>query len=126
MSQPLISPLISNPWSRSRLKEKLEQLALQMHRSGVGYSAAVREFQKMFLATVLREQNGNQVFPEIVAARTTIACAWWGILPARAVGDGVGRTSPYSPNTQSCSRSSTTVRRGCMVWSIKSPEDELP
>jgi DNA-binding protein Fis len=61
MSQPLISPLISNPWSRSRLKEKLEQLALQMHRSGAGYSAAVREFQKMFLATVLREQNGNQV-----------------------------------------------------------------
>ena len=63
MSQPLISPLISNPWSRSRLKEKLEQLALQMHRSGVGYSAAVREFQKMFLATVLREQNGNRLKP---------------------------------------------------------------
>jgi len=43
------------------VKEELEQLVLQMHRSGLPYSDAVREFQRSFLATVLREQNGNQV-----------------------------------------------------------------
>jgi len=43
------------------VKEELEQIALQMYRSGLQYSGAVREFQKMFLATVLRETNANQV-----------------------------------------------------------------
>jgi len=43
------------------VKEKLEQLVLQMHRSGLRYSEAVREFQRSFLATALREQNANQV-----------------------------------------------------------------
>ena len=43
------------------MKEELEQIALQMYRSGLQYSGAVREFQKMFLATVLRETNANQV-----------------------------------------------------------------
>jgi DNA-binding protein Fis len=43
------------------VKEQLEQLALQMHRNGMGYSDAVREFQKAFLRIVLRAQNGNQV-----------------------------------------------------------------
>ena len=31
-----------------------------MYRSGLHYSGAVREFQKTFLATVLREANSNQ------------------------------------------------------------------
>ena len=43
------------------MKEELEQLVLQMHRSGLRYSEAVREFQRSFLTTALREQNGNQV-----------------------------------------------------------------
>jgi alpha-D-ribose 1-methylphosphonate 5-triphosphate synthase subunit PhnI len=43
------------------VKEQLEQLALQMHRNGLRYCDAVREFQKAFLAAILREQNGNQV-----------------------------------------------------------------
>ena len=43
------------------MKEALEQIALQMYRSGLQYSEAVREFQKTFLATVLREANANQV-----------------------------------------------------------------
>jgi Fis family transcriptional regulator, factor for inversion stimulation protein len=43
------------------VKEELEQIVLQMYRSGLQYSGAVREFQKTFLATVLREANGNQV-----------------------------------------------------------------
>ena len=32
-----------------------------MYRIGLQYSEAVREFQRMFLATVLREANANQV-----------------------------------------------------------------
>ena len=32
-----------------------------MYRSGTPYSAAVREFQKAFITTVLRDLNGNQV-----------------------------------------------------------------
>ena len=43
------------------LKEELEQIVLHMYRSGLQYSRAIREFQKTFLATVLREANGNQV-----------------------------------------------------------------
>ena len=43
------------------MKEELEQIVMQMYRSGLQYSGAVREFQKTFLATVLREVNANQV-----------------------------------------------------------------
>ena len=43
------------------MKEELEQLALQTYRKGLRYSEAVREFQRMFLTTVLREANANQV-----------------------------------------------------------------
>ena len=43
------------------MKEELERLVLQMYRSGLRYSEAVREFQRTFLATVLREANANQV-----------------------------------------------------------------
>jgi Fis family transcriptional regulator, factor for inversion stimulation protein len=43
------------------VKEQLERLVLQMYRSGTPYSEAVREFQKAFIITVLRDLNGNQV-----------------------------------------------------------------
>jgi DNA-binding NtrC family response regulator len=43
------------------VKEHLEQLALLMYRSGLQYSEAVREFQRIFLATVLRDADANQV-----------------------------------------------------------------
>ena len=43
------------------MKEELERLVLQMYRSGLRYSEPVREFQRTFLATVLREANANQV-----------------------------------------------------------------
>ena len=43
------------------MKEELERLVLQMYRNGLRYSDAVQEFQRMFLATVLREENVNQV-----------------------------------------------------------------
>lgn len=43
------------------MKEQLEKLTLQMHRAGIRYSEAVREFQKTFLSVVLRDHNANQV-----------------------------------------------------------------
>ena len=43
------------------MKQELERLILQMYRNGLRYSDAVREFQRTFLATVLREENTNQV-----------------------------------------------------------------
>ncbi len=43
------------------MKDKLEQLVLEMHGSDLRYPEAVREFQRSFLTTALREQNGNQV-----------------------------------------------------------------
>ena len=46
---------------RLTVKEQLEKLVLQMYRSGTSYSEAVREFQKAFVVTVLRDLNGNQV-----------------------------------------------------------------
>jgi Fis family transcriptional regulator, factor for inversion stimulation protein len=39
----------------------IEKLVLEMHRSGTPYSEAVREFQKAFIITVLRDLNWNQV-----------------------------------------------------------------
>ena len=42
------------------MKDQLEALVTQMHRSGILYSEAVREFKKRFLLSVLAENNGNQ------------------------------------------------------------------
>ena len=42
------------------MKDQLEALILQMHKSGILYSEAVREFKKRFILTVLQENKGNQ------------------------------------------------------------------
>ena len=42
------------------MKDQLEALILQMHKSGILYSEAVREFKKRFIVTVLQENKGNQ------------------------------------------------------------------
>ena len=42
------------------MKDQLEALVQQMHKSGILYSEAVREFKKRFILTVLEENNGNQ------------------------------------------------------------------
>jgi Fis family transcriptional regulator, factor for inversion stimulation protein len=42
------------------MKEQLESVVLQMYRAGVGCSEAVREFQRAFILTVLKDQRGNQ------------------------------------------------------------------
>jgi DNA-binding NtrC family response regulator len=42
------------------VKDQLEALILQMHKSGILYAEAVREFKKRFIMTVLQENKGNQ------------------------------------------------------------------
>src|SRR5437763_3194895 len=42
------------------MKEQLERVVLQMYKAGVRCSEAVREFQKAFILTVLKDQRGNQ------------------------------------------------------------------
>ena len=42
------------------MRDQLETLILQMHKSGILYSEAVREFKKRFIETVLHENKGNQ------------------------------------------------------------------
>jgi Fis family transcriptional regulator, factor for inversion stimulation protein len=42
------------------MKEQLETVVLQMYRTGVRCSEAVREFQKVFILTALHDQKGNQ------------------------------------------------------------------
>jgi Fis family transcriptional regulator len=43
------------------VKEQLEKLVVQMYRSGIRYAEAVREFQRVFVLTVLRERKANQL-----------------------------------------------------------------
>jgi Fis family transcriptional regulator, factor for inversion stimulation protein len=42
------------------VKAQLENVVLEMYRSGMRYEEAVGEFQSVFLTIVLREQRGNQ------------------------------------------------------------------
>lgn len=42
------------------MKDQLEALVLQMQKSGILYSEAVREFKKRFILAVLEENHGNQ------------------------------------------------------------------
>jgi Fis family transcriptional regulator, factor for inversion stimulation protein len=42
------------------VKDQLEALILQMYKSNILYSEAVREFKKRFILTVLEENKGNQ------------------------------------------------------------------
>jgi DNA-binding NtrC family response regulator len=42
------------------VKDQLEALIMQMYKSNILYSEAVREFKKKFILTVLQENKGNQ------------------------------------------------------------------
>jgi len=42
------------------MRGELDVLISRMHKGGILYIEAVREFRKAFIATVLRENNGNQ------------------------------------------------------------------
>ena len=42
------------------MKNELAILVSEMHASGILYDEAVREFKKVFIATVLEQNKGNQ------------------------------------------------------------------
>ena len=42
------------------MKRDLDNLVLQMHAAGIGYSDAVREFKKRYILEVLSRHRGNQ------------------------------------------------------------------
>ena len=42
------------------MRGELDALISRMHNGGILYTEAVREFRKAFIATVLRDNNGNQ------------------------------------------------------------------
>ena len=42
------------------MRDQLESLIMQMYKSNILYSEAVREFKKKFILTVLQENKGNQ------------------------------------------------------------------
>ena len=41
------------------MSDELDSLVKQMHQRGILYREAVREFQKVFIASALREHKGN-------------------------------------------------------------------
>jgi DNA-binding protein Fis len=45
---------------RDNVRDQLEALIMQMYKSNILYSEAVREFKKRFILTVLQENKGNQ------------------------------------------------------------------
>ena len=45
------------------MKEQLASVVLQMYKAGVRCSEAVREFQKAFILTVLKDQKGINAKP---------------------------------------------------------------
>ena len=57
------------------MRDQLEALVLQMYKSNILYSEAVREFKKRFILTVLEENNGNQcrAARELVMHRNTLS-----------------------------------------------------
>ena len=42
------------------MRSQIDALISRMHKGGILYVEAVREFRKAFIAMVLRENNGNQ------------------------------------------------------------------
>jgi Fis family transcriptional regulator, factor for inversion stimulation protein len=42
------------------VKAQLENIVLEMYREGTRFEEAVREFQRVFILTVLRDKKGNQ------------------------------------------------------------------
>jgi DNA-binding NtrC family response regulator len=74
------------------MKEQLESVVLQMYRAGIRWSEAVREFQKAFIITVLKDQRGNQCNTAKILGikentlRRAIRALEIDIVPTRAVG----------------------------------------
>ena len=83
------------------MKDQLEALILQMYKSNILYSEAVREFKKRFIVTVLEENRGNQckAARELGMHRNTLSRTITELkLDAKALRNG-GRRPPRSAYT---------------------------
>jgi DNA-binding NtrC family response regulator len=84
----------SAAWRESAVKDQLEALVMQMYKSGILYSEAVREFKKRFIITVLQESHGNQckAARELGMHRNTLSRTIEELkIDMRAVRDGARR-----------------------------------
>ena len=78
------------------MRGELDALISQIHKGGILYAEAVREFRKAFIAMVLREHNGNQskAAQELGMHRNTLSRTISGLdLDVRALYPG-GRRPP--------------------------------
>ena len=76
------------------MKDQLEALIQQMHKSGILYSEAVREFKKRFIVAVLDEISGNQckAARELAMHRNTLSRTMAELkIDLRAIRNGVRR-----------------------------------
>jgi Fis family transcriptional regulator len=79
------------------VKDQLEALVTQMHKSGIFYEEAVREFKKRFILAVLHDNHGNQckAARELRMHRNTLSRTIAELkLDVRAVRDGVRSRRP--------------------------------
>jgi hypothetical protein len=83
------------------MRSELDALIYQMHTGGILYVEAVREFWKAFIATVLRENNGNQskASRELGMHRNTLSRAVSGVeLDVRSLRPGARRPPGRAPS----------------------------
>jgi Fis family transcriptional regulator, factor for inversion stimulation protein len=76
------------------VRDQLEALILQMYKSNILYSEAVREFKKRFIITVLEEKRGNQckAARELGMHRNTLSRTMQELkIDVRSLRDGVKR-----------------------------------
>jgi len=79
---------------RDAVKDQLEALIMQMYKSNILYSEAVREFKKKFILTVLQENKGNQcrAARELCMHRNTLSRTITELkIDVRQLRDGVRR-----------------------------------
>ena len=89
------------------MQSELDILIAQLHKGGILYKEAVREFKKAFIAGVLRENNGNQskAAPQLGMHRNTLARTASDLeLDARALRAGSRRPPGRAPATSAVKR----------------------
>ncbi|MDP9161613.1 MAG: histidine kinase [Acidobacteriota bacterium] len=85
------------------MRDQLEALVMQMYKSNILYSEAVREFKKRFILTVLQENKGNQcrAAKQLAMHRNTLSRTISELkIDIRQLRDG-GKRPPRSARTAS-------------------------
>ena len=83
------------------MRSEIDALINQMHKGGILYTEAVREFRKAFITTVLRENHGNQskAVRELDMHRNTLSRTLSALrLDVRALRPGARRPPGREPS----------------------------